>query len=245
MKTPSVSYDTEPATITEREYRAFQVAYDFFNAELFGGSLPHVLVTLQRHAKAKGYFAPNRFQTRRDALADILTEGGTAHELAMNPDVFTGRTDELILSTLVHEMVHVWQQSHGKPPRRAYHDRQWAAKMKEVGLHPSTTGEPGGKEVGQSVTHYIIEGGPFQVAFRKLEATGFRLNWQSLPFSEERKKKKASKTKYTCPDCGANAWAKPETSLICGECYDIEDEDGEPTVCRMVAEEPDEDQEAA
>jgi hypothetical protein len=29
--------------ITPTEYRAFQKAYDFFNAELFGGSLAHVL----------------------------------------------------------------------------------------------------------------------------------------------------------------------------------------------------------
>ena len=58
----------------------------------------------------------------------------------MNPDTFTGRTDEEILSTLAHEMAHVWQQTHGKPPRRSYHDRQWAAKMKEIGLQPSTTG---------------------------------------------------------------------------------------------------------
>lgn len=242
MKTKGVSYDTEPTTITEREYRVFQVAYDFFNAELFGSSLPHVLVTFQRHAKAKGYFSPERFVSREG-------EGkpSTAHELAMNPDVFTGRSDKLILSTLAHEMVHVWQQSHGKPPRRNYHDKQWAAKMKEVGLYPSTTGEPEGKEVGQSVTHYIVEGGAFERAFSKLEATGFRLNWQSLPFSEERKKKAKSKTKYTCPQCDANAWAKPDTALICGTCYEVEDEDGEPTVCRMVAQEPEEDdqQEAA
>jgi hypothetical protein len=46
--------------------------------------------------------------------------------------------------------------SHGIPPRRSYHDRQWAATMKEIGLRPSTTGEPGGKETGQSVTHYIL-----------------------------------------------------------------------------------------
>jgi hypothetical protein len=86
-------------TITQSEYRTFQQAYDFFNAELFAGSLPQVLVTLQRHAKAYGYFAPERFIGR--------VEQEAAHELAMNPDHF-GRTDKLILSTLVHEMVHVW-----------------------------------------------------------------------------------------------------------------------------------------
>ena len=43
----------------------------------------------------------------------------------MNPDGFTGRSDELILSTLAREMVHVWQDTHGTPRRRGYHDRQW------------------------------------------------------------------------------------------------------------------------
>ena len=38
------------AVITLKEYQAFQRAYDFFNRELFAGSLPQVLVTLQRHA---------------------------------------------------------------------------------------------------------------------------------------------------------------------------------------------------
>jgi len=229
-KAPSVTYDTKAATtITEREYRVFQVAYDFLNEQLFAGSLPHVLVTLQRHAKAKGYFAADRFEGR--------TDGAKAHELAMNPDVFTGRSDELILSTLAHEMAHVWQQTHGKAPRAAYHDRQWAAKMKEIGLHPTTTGEPGGKETGQSVTHYIIPDGAYARAYAKLAKTGFQLNWQSHPFSSERKKKAASKTKYTCPTCNTNAWAKPETSLICGACYD---DDGEISI--MEPEEQDDGQ---
>src|ERR1700731_4928678 len=139
---------TKAEAITPAQYRAFQEAYDFFNAELFAGCLPHVLVTLQRHAKARGYFSPDRFTAR--------TEKAAAHELAMNPDCFTGRTDEEILSTLAHEMAHVWQQSHGTPPRRCYHDQQWAAKMKEIGLRPSDTGQVGGKETGQSVSHCII-----------------------------------------------------------------------------------------
>jgi hypothetical protein len=32
------------------------------------------------------------------------------------------------------------------------------------------------------------------------------------------KKQAASKTKYTCPDCELNAWAKPDVSLLCGDC---------------------------
>lgn len=201
--------------ITPAQYQAFQQAYDFFNKALFQDTLPQVLVTMQRHANTRGYFAPERFRGR--------IEKKKVHELAMNPDTFTGRTDEEILSTLAHEMAHVWQEAHGKPPRRNYHDRQWAAKMKEIGLHPSDTGEPGGKEVGQKVTHYIIQGGAYAQAYAALKATGFQLHWQSIPFDKEaRKKKNNSKTKYTCPSCEQNAWAKPDTLLICGACFDFD-----------------------
>src|SRR2546422_4579315 len=31
-------------------------------------------------------------------------------------------------------------------------------------------------------------------------------------------KKSNTRTKYTCPGCGLNAWAKPNVSLLCGEC---------------------------
>jgi hypothetical protein len=211
----------QPLSITE--YQGFQDAYDFFNRELFAGSLPQVLVTLQRHANTRGYFSPERFSGRIDKAA--------VHELALNPDNFTGRTDEMILSTLVHEMCHVWQQTHGKPPRRSYHDRQWAAKMREIGLQPSSTGEEGGKETGQSMSHAIIPEGRYAQAYAKLAATGFQLHWQSIPATEQARGKKSSKTKFTCSECGLNAWAKPDALLICGECYD----EGQGHICLMVA----------
>lgn len=198
--------------ITQVEYDAFQTAYDFFNAQLFGGDLPPVLITLQRRAKAYGYLSPDRFVGRADSQA-------AAHELAMNPDHF-GRTDEAILSTLVHEMAHVWQHAHGKPSRGSYHDKQWAAKMVEIGLHPSHTGEPGGRQTGAHVTHYIIDGGAYAQAYAQLMARGFALRWQSKPEDKTRSAKTASKTKYTCPDCEQNAWAKPDAALICGVCHE-------------------------
>ena len=90
-------------------------------------------------------------------------------------------------------------------------------QMVVVGLMPSDTGAPGGKETGQHVSHYIMAGGPFDQAAEQLLATGFQLNWQSL--APERQTSKArSKTKYTCPSCGQNAWAKPVASLVCGDC---------------------------
>ncbi len=213
--------------ITPAQYRAFQEAYDYLNGKLFGGTLPDVLVTLQRHARSRGYFAAERFAGRNDE--------SRAHELALNPDAFAGRTDREVISTLLHEMVHLWQQEYGTPPRRAYHDKEWAAKMKAVGLQPSATGEPGGKEIGQNMTHYIIRGGRFDKAFDELAAKGFALRWQSIPFDKAgRAKARASKTKFTCAVCQQNAWAKPDAVLICGVCY----EDDPDEISIMVAQEP-------
>jgi hypothetical protein len=52
----------------------------------------------------------------------------------------------------------------------------------------------------------------------------FTLRWQSCPEDPTLKTRRASKTKFTCPDCGQNAWAKPDALLISGACADEEDE---------------------
>ena len=75
-------------------------------------------------------------------------------------------------------MVHLWQHHFGKPGRRGYHNKQWAAKMHEVGLIPSRTGKPGGKQTGQAVTHYIDENGRFAKAWNRLVESGYRLDYQ-------------------------------------------------------------------
>jgi hypothetical protein len=33
--------------------------------------------------------------------------------------------------------------------------------MKRIGLHPSNTGEPGGRETGEHMSDYIVEGNPY------------------------------------------------------------------------------------
>ena len=197
--------------ITGGEYTAFEHAYDWFNAQLFENALPPCLITLQRKARSRGYFANDRFEHRAG--------GSTTDEIALNPDTFRNRSDKEILSTLVHEMVHCWQRHFGKVGRGGYHNKEWAAHMVTVGLMPTDTGEAGGKTTGQSVTHYILHGAPFDRAADTLLATGFQLQWQSYGFNEEEGRKKvASKTKYTCPECEQNAWARPSAHLVCGDC---------------------------
>jgi predicted SprT family Zn-dependent metalloprotease len=207
-----VSYDTTDPTC--RTYSELTDAYAFFNARLFSDQLPPCLITLQRRKKSYGYFSGERFTTRNGAEV--------ADEIALNPSFFAECSIEDIFSTLVHEMVHLQQQHFGTPSRAGYHNKQWAQMMRAVGLIPSDTGEPGGKGTGQSVSHYIEEGGRFALACAELvDVRGGTVPYIELGSEIERgtrEQKAASKTKYTCPVCGANAWAKPETELDCRAC---------------------------
>src|ERR1700691_3611833 len=63
-----------PTLIT---YGAVDGLFHYFNVNVFGGQLPHCLLTLQRSRKACGYFDYRRFASRdRSHVPD---------ELALNP----------------------------------------------------------------------------------------------------------------------------------------------------------------
>jgi hypothetical protein len=194
---------------TETEAQCLQKAFDYLNQSLFDGALSPVMLLLHRHRGAQGFFRPNSFNEREKGEFKL-------HEIALNPDTFAGKTDEWILSVLAHEQCHQWQQEFGKPPRKGYHDKQWANKMEEIGLMPSTTFEEGGKRTGQKVGHYIIPGGPFEVAADNLIAEGFRFALNGIPSVPVPAKK--TKIAYVCDPCGVKAWAKPGVKLVCGEC---------------------------
>lgn len=228
------TFETETERVPTREtYDAFQHAYDHFNWTLFDRELPNCLITLQRTKRSYGYFCHKRFEHE---------DGGHCDEIALNPIYFEQRSASDVLSTLVHEMVHLWQFHFGKPGRGRYHNREWAERMKSIGLYPSNTGEPGGRELGDQMTHYIVDGGSFERSAASLIGTGFVIEWKD---AQRRKTSIASPTsktgsgtsgsgaegslepapapksgtrmKYTCPACGLNAWAKHDVLLLCGE----------------------------
>lgn len=192
-------------------YAELQAAYDYFNRELFGGKLPGVMLSQHRHPRSYGYWAEKRWSAGEDAKAG---------ELALNPEYLKSRPVNDTLAVLVHEQCHVWQTYHGEAPAGPYHNKQWADKMEAVGLMPTSTNLPGGKRTGAHMGHYIIEGGPFDLACKRLLADGFALTWgASMERKAERGETKSGKrNKYVCPDCEAKAWGKEGMQLKCGEC---------------------------
>lgn len=209
--------------------KELQYAFDHFNAALFNGSLPPVMMRLERLKKYKGYF-------RRDEYAALNGEAKTA-EIVLDPSLIRTRTLEDTLSTLVHEMVHLQDFANGTAPKKAYHGKSGVALMNAIDLTPfilDAKGVPTGKETGPNSSHTVVEGGKFAVACKSLLASGFVLTWNTLPVVEvekdKKKKKGGAKAKHSCPECQANAWGAPSLKLMCGECSDEE------TPVRMVCE---------
>lgn len=191
----------QPTTDT---YPVLQDAYDHFNEHIFDGLLPNCLITLSGELRnAYGYYRNHPFKNQ-----DQSTD-----EISLNPFTFAGRVDREIYSTLVHEMVHLWQHHFGVDNKKTHHDKEWADKMESIGLMPSSTAAPGGKRTGRKVSHYIIEGGAFDIAEQKFKGV---IAWRGAPI--ERVKKGSKRTKYVCPDCGLNAYGKPGIELACVTC---------------------------
>jgi predicted SprT family Zn-dependent metalloprotease len=197
---------------TEETYTELQSAYDFFNKTLFNQTLPPCLITLQLHGRYYGYFSPKRFKHRNEET--------TTDEIAINPDYIHQVGIIEVLATLVHEMVHLQQAHFGSPSRGRYHNKEWGKMMESVGLIPSDTGKPGGNKTGQSMSHYIEPDGLFDIHCRQLIEQGINLYWGDR-FGKNEAKPKNGRLKYTCSICRLNAWAKPDSSLICGKCLEI------------------------
>ncbi len=230
---------THPKNPTAQAYAELQGAFDHYNARLFDGAIPPVLITMQRESRTYGYFSSRRFAHR--------SAKETTDEIAINPAYFGVVPLLEILQTVVHEMAHAWQYHHGTPGRRGYHNKEWADKMEAIGLMPSNTGKPGGKRTGEQMADYAIEGGLFMQATAELLDTGFQVSWLDrfppmLPstgtvsvsvdaggdmgisevpelaglLEAPSAGNRSNRVKYRCPVCAAQVWGKPGLRLLCG-----------------------------
>ena len=186
---------------TPDHYVEFYVAFTHFNLLLFESVLPDCLITMSR--RGRGYFKAQAWQGR----------GRVTDEISLSPDQLGAPTLDT-LAVLVHEMTHQWQAHFGAPTRSGYHNREWAARMETLGLIPSDTGRPGGKRTGQSMGHYVSDGGPFEQAAKLLRGTG----WEVPVIALLERPRTVSKLKYTCAGCGINVWGRVDLAVDCANC---------------------------
>ncbi len=153
---------------TRQIYDVLIYAFNFFNKKLFADSLPKCIITFHRQRKVMGYAAFDRWTDK---------SGDKVNEIAVNPEYFMHYPLIEIFQTICHEMVHIWQICYGTPSRRGYHNKEWAKKMRSIGLIPSSTGQPGGAETGEYMMDYILLEGEFHEACQELAGTGFDFPW--------------------------------------------------------------------
>lgn len=213
--------------VTKQQFNTLEDLFVYYNKNLFDGMLPDTLITLANHKGAAGLFAPSRW----------VREGTEIHEITISPEsIIVSEID--YHQTLVHEMCHLWQHCFGKPSRQCYHNKEWANKMEEVGLMPSSTGEPGGSKTGQHMRDYPIDGGLFESCFRKIDALSYAKTLK-LPLNpnvwaygghhsvtknskagDKQESRSGVKVKYSC-SCGTNVWGKSGLSITCNHCNEI------------------------
>ena len=151
-------------------YKELQQAYEFYNNELFDNYLPECIITLEKTMKYIGYFEADSYRENKEN-----GEGGKKHEIRMSSEYFAVRPIEMTLSTVVHEMCHMYCHILKIGGRRGYHNKDWAETMERVGLIPSDTGLKDGKKTGDKMSHYIAENGLFEIKTKKIIKNGFIL----------------------------------------------------------------------
>lgn len=235
------TFENQPCRPTVEVHNQFEEAFDYANQKLFhphfGVYLPHVIFSTPKSARFMGYFIRNLWNKETAIKSQ-------ASEIALNPFFFNDPLETC--QTLVHEMVHLAQaeypQIFGKPGQGGYHNKAFARIMVRIGLMPSSTGKEGGAKTGVRMSEYIVPGGPFDLAFRAYLSIGDKFAWSVRPNNSSgetneggagygftqtsntngsntvNERKRRSKTKYTCPTCALNAWAKPDVKLVCGSC---------------------------
>lgn len=217
-------YDThfKHESVTAAQYGAFDQAKGYFIKTPFEKPLPPILLTLHEHRGSGGYYSPRRWVAREGEYRTYLIA-----QINISPSILL-LEPKMLMSVLVHELVHHEQYTYGKPGRGGYHNTEFATLMHAIGLISSSTGQPGARRTGDRMSHYILEGGLFEEAYNAMpkeyilpfkphvELRGGHVPNRLSQIQKDARNK--NKTKYTCLGCGTAAWGKPHLNVICGQC---------------------------
>ena len=151
--------------------------FDEFNQKLFeeilGDFVPDCIITLQHKSNMYAEMKPSSYID--------LSSNNKVNEICINPQWFGVKPRIEILQYIAHQMVHVYQHAHGEPAGKGKHNEQFLDFMNAIGLMPSDTGMPGGKELGgKKVLNYPIPDGAFLKVANELAESKHLVSWFEL-----------------------------------------------------------------
>ena len=169
-------------------------AFAFFNARWWSGQLPVPVFAFFAQPPRTRRLGHYRARSWREP------DGSPRDEIVLYADLALSQGLDSVLETLLHEMVHVWQEYFGRPSVR--HNAAWHAEAARVGL--TTWGDKGYTSAADGFRAALVELGP------RVEGIPFRL--LDLP------RAKAKLAKWICA-CGYGVRvAVPHFEATCHRC---------------------------
>ena len=230
---------TEEKTSVEL-YKKIQYVIDEIDTRFFGGNgkekIPEIVFAINNRCNT----CVTAF-VQADSLYDKVNDRKLQY-MAINPFYLNRDVDD-ILSTICHELCHVYENAYVHIPRGGYHDKQWAELMLACGLEPIYNNKS-----KTSVHHKIIEGGAFEkfiedfkkehddnyfniVEYSRIVETTTKKalgiedgdeneDGEPKPDNADKpvKKYNRNKIKYVCPKCDAKVWGKAGLHITCTDC---------------------------
>ena len=203
---------------TSRLAGQLEKLFRMLNADFFDGQLDTPVITIQSTPRAYGHFtvSPIWAVKGEDKKHEINIGAGTLD-----------REIEYIITTLVHEMVHMYNNTVLKiqdcSRGGTYHNKQFKATAESVGLIVTKSDKYGWAhtEPSDGLLEWIIENDIQEIKMNREEPHGIRVtggnatgNGSEIPLTGS----KSHSRKYVCPCCGAIVRATKQVNIICGDC---------------------------
>lgn len=190
------------------------------NDKYFDGKLEEPIITVQSTPRAYGHVTVGKSWRK-----------GQEHRHELNIGAGTlDRPIESIVSTLLHEMVHLWNLQTGvKDCSRggAYHNKRFKQAAEKRDLIISYDGTIGWSitEPSEQLIDFIIEQGWSDIQMSRIE-------WKYIPTGTETDNKTGTETttitgksshtrKYQCPCCKNSIRATKQVNIMCIDCNEI------------------------
>lgn len=192
--------------------------YRQLNADMFGGELEEVLITIQSTPRAYGHVTCSKVWKVKDICKYELNIGAES----------LNRPIEDVVATMLHEMVHIYNQMHNIQDcsrGMTYHNKKFKEKAESVGLiieHDSRIGWSITKP-SEKLIDYIIAQQWTDILINRSGATMIFIPTDKDKggngASDSTQKKKPSSTrKYICPRCGMSVRATKTVHIKCVDC---------------------------
>lgn len=213
-------------TRTSRTAGQLEKMFRTINRDKFNNELPEPIITISPTRGAYGHFTP--WHTWK-------VSGNGKHEINLSSDQLE-RPIECIVSTLIHEMVHLYCYVNDiKDTSRGgtYHNRRFAAIAAEKGLEvqfDSTIGCTTNNEGNERLIEYCLDNGWTEFKMnRKPEIQTSRATGTAakmLPPSGGQATtgtatKKSHSIKYQCPRCKNSVRATKKVNIACMNCIEV------------------------